>query len=138
MSQNDEPMITAQVVLRPATGRTLTGHEEITRETLHEFLPDPQMAHRVAAAFADSGYEVGPVVGVSFSISARPAVIEQHFRVKLPLDQDGRLDFEDHTRRRGFELPLDALPPSLAEQILSISFGPPADLFGPRTEGSSS
>jgi len=68
--------------------------------------------------FADQGFEVGPQVGISFSIEApRPQLTEQFG------------DFEE-AEGSGAELSLDALPGDLRPAVRAVVSEAPPD-FGP-------
>jgi hypothetical protein len=108
------PGLSALVVLRPAGGRALTGDEVITSETVAEFLPAPDDAERVRAYFRDLGYDVGPLVAMSFSITGPGPRFEETFGAQPDVG----------------ELPLDRLPPEVSGAVQAVTFPPPPD-FGP-------
>ena len=76
----------------------------------------------VMEQFAAAGFQVGPLVGVSFSIAAPIERFEDFFKVRA--EQQGAQPFLVD------ELPLSALPPGLREQIETVLFTRPPD-FGP-------
>ena len=51
--------VVALVVLRPASGREITGESIIRADTLEEFAPDPGDASLVARVLADAGSRLG-------------------------------------------------------------------------------
>ena len=115
MNQSAENMQSAQVVLRPASGRRLEG-ARITAETLAEYAPSPDAAGRAMQAFAAAGFQTGPMVGNSFSITAPASTFERMFGVRPPVAE--------------LNLPHDRLPPSIANDVEAVVFVPPPD-FGP-------
>ena len=75
----------------------------------------------VQEQFAQAGFQIGPLVGVSFSISGPAALFEQFFRVQAgPGGQT----------LTGEALPLVTLDPALRSQIQAILSTRPPD-FGP-------
>jgi hypothetical protein len=127
----DTGPVVALVVLRPASGRAITGASEITAETLGEYEPDPSDAEAVAAALADERFEVGPLVGIAMSIAAPRRRFEEVFGVKLTKADDGgwRVVGEDSAGTR--ELPVDRLPAAVAQGVHAVDFEPPAELTRP-------
>jgi hypothetical protein len=107
----------ALVVLRPAGGGDVTG-EPITAATVREHQPDPQAAERARRAFADAGFEVGPLVGISFSIAGPRRLLESRF------------PGFDELEGTGAELPLDRLPADTADAVAAVVSEKPPD-FGP-------
>jgi hypothetical protein len=45
-----------------------------------------------------------------------------------PIDPDGSVRIVDNRGSEGYEIPLEALPRSVAERIVAATFSPPADL----------
>ena len=111
--------IVAMVVLRPASGKPITGSSAITAETLSEFAPDPGDVQEVARVLAGAGFEVGPLVGIGMSISAPRDVFERFFGVAVSDAEDG--GWEAGGAR---ELPV---PPALRDRVHAITFEPPAE-----------
>lgn len=77
MTRNVDPMPnpapsespqTVLVVLKPSRGRAATA-ESATAERVSELAPSPMAAERLAEFFTEAGYEVGPLVGISFSLT---------------------------------------------------------------------
>ena len=122
----DEPVV-ALVVLRPASGRAITGDSEITAETLPEFAPDPADAEAVVSALADAGFEVGPVVGIAMSVTGPRRRFEDRFGVQLKPADEGGWIAASGTR----SLPVDRLPAAVAGRVHAVELEPPAELTGP-------
>jgi hypothetical protein len=92
--------------------------EELTAATIGSRSPDPQVAQRARRFFAEQGFEVGPVVGISFSIAAPLPRMERLF-------EGARSSVES-----GGELPLDGLPPEIRKTVLAVATESAPD-FGP-------
>jgi hypothetical protein len=114
----DDERAAALVVLRPADGRERHGGETITAASLDQHVPDPESAERVRRFFAERGFDVGPLVGISFSISAPRALMERTFAGFQELEGTGR------------ELPHDPLPSDVRAAIQAVTTEPAPD-FGP-------
>ena len=110
------PTVSAQVLLRPASGRPIGGRDEITSENIRNYAPPPEAVALARRTFEADGFDVGLMVGVSFSIAAPVSTFERVFKTPI----------EGST----LELPLDALPESLRRVIETVTFERPVD-FGP-------
>ncbi|HEY7496781.1 MAG TPA: hypothetical protein VIH59_37460 [Candidatus Tectomicrobia bacterium] len=134
MSLQPQQVIAAQVVLRAASGKAPGGHSLITAETLKEFVPSEEAVARVKGAFRVAGFETGPLVGNNFSITAPVSTFEQVFQTELRSQEHGGIESVREDGSTSLELPLGALPPSIANSISSVTFTPPPD-FGPTRFG---
>jgi hypothetical protein len=131
----DEPLtLSAQVVMRSASGRSARSGEPITAANLRDYQPSPQAAAAAMEAFASLGFQVGPLVGISFSITAPRKSFERTFGARFTRDADGAVTLEAPDPSRAYELPLDRLPADLAAQIEAVTVSPPVD-FGPTRTG---
>jgi subtilase family serine protease len=117
-------LISAQVSLKPKSG-IMPKPESITSENLESFQPDATRASQTRAHFESLGFEVGVLVGNSFSISATPSRFEQHFHTKI-LHTKQFASLEDGS----LELPVAHLPDELKSTVNAVSFSAPPD-FGP-------
>jgi hypothetical protein len=117
--RGESPTVSAQVLLRPASGRRIGGRDEITSENIRDYAPPADAAAFARRAFEEDGFDVGPLVGVSFSIAAPVSTFERVFKTPIKVDD-----------RSSLELPLDALPEPLRRVIETVTFGRPVD-FGP-------
>jgi subtilase family serine protease len=117
-------LISAQVVLKPKSG-TMSKPESITSENLESFLPDATRASQTREHFESLGFEVGALVGNSFSITASRKKFEQHFHTKI-LHNNQFTSLEDGS----LELPIADLPDEVKAIIDAVSFSTPPD-FGP-------
>jgi len=105
--------VTLTVVLAPAHGGDPPA-EGVTAATVAEHAPDAEAAGRVQAWFASQGFEVGPMVGTAFAVTA-PA---EHAQSVL-----GALPAEGEVGREG-------LPADIASHVRAVVAEPPPD-FGP-------
>jgi hypothetical protein len=122
--------VSAQVVLRSASGARLEG-QAITASNSAQFAPDPETVARARAVFAREGFEVGDLVGNSFSISAPVRQFERAFSVKLRAARSGSLEVLGQAGS-ALELPITALPQSVHELLEAVTFSRPMD-FGPNS-----
>jgi hypothetical protein len=134
MSLQPQQVIAAQVVLRAASGKAPGGYSIITAENLKEFAPSEEAAARVKVAFSIAGFETGPLVGNSFSITAPAGTFEKVFQTELRYQEHGGIESVREDGSTSLELPLGALPPSIASSVASVTFTPPPD-FGPTRFG---
>ena len=111
--------LVALAVLAPASGRAITGAGEITAETLAEFTPNPGDVEHVTRVLAGAGFRVGPLVGISMSISAPRATFEAFFGVPVEDAEEG-----GWKARGARELPV---PAELAGRVHAVTFEPPAE-----------
>ena len=122
--------ISAQVIFRPASGKKLDPKTPITAENIAQFVPRPESVETATRLFAKFGFEVTPLVGNSFSITAPEAVFEKAFRIQLQTSAEKGamfVDDEGDARRR---LPRKLLPKEIRDTVEVISFTEPPD-FGP-------
>lgn len=122
----DNTIISAQVILRPASGRSAR-EGVITAETLGEYLPDPETAGRIRDFFQERGFEAGQIVGNSFSITASAETFEKVFATTIGSDHRGGATWKDSQE---YELPVAPLGSDIASAVETITFTPPPD-FGP-------
>ena len=125
-SRDDKP-ISAQVILRSASGRSPGPASAVTAANVADYAPSPDAARRVSHALEAFGFSVGPMVGNSFSITGPPELFERYFRAKVAKRAGRRLP-ED------LEIPLGALPKDIAGDVAAVTFSPPPD-FGPGSFG---
>jgi hypothetical protein len=115
--------LSATVLLRPAAGGT---HEGVTAETVERFQPDPDALERARRFFEAAGFELGPAVGPSFSITGPRELFERTFDTKLEYDETLGIKASGG----GVELPLHVVPPELTDSLQAVTFTPPP-AFGP-------
>ena len=115
--------LSATVLLRPAAGGT---HEGVTAATVERSLPDPAALDRAQRFFEAAGFDIGPAVGPSFSITAPRDLFERTFGTRL--EHDETLGIK--ATGGGVELPLHVVPPELTDSLQAVTFTPPP-AFGP-------
>lgn len=127
---NRDQIIAAQVILRPAGGKEPGPPEAITSENIRAFAPSAEAVDRVPRYFRSLGFEVGPVVGNSFSITGPLFAFEESFGVALRATERGGLKVVGKPGSSEIELPLNALPSGLGDLVTAVTFTEPPD-FGP-------
>lgn len=133
-SLSKQQIISAQVVLRPASGKSIRGNVPITSHNLTDYLPSHEAATKALKAFASYGCTVGSLVGNSFTITAPVEVFESTFKTRLQVDAKGTILAKGGSKAASLELPLHALPPEISDNIEAVTFTPPPD-FGPTPSG---
>jgi hypothetical protein len=83
MSSDEGATVSAQVILRPASRRAPTIQGAVTAADVAALQPPPEAIAETQGAFAAAGFDVGEVVGNSFSITAPASRFEQLFRTHL-------------------------------------------------------
>lgn len=113
-----EDRVAALVVMPPASGEDLSEGQPLSAATIERATPDPASVQRALRFFAESGFETGPLVGISFSIAAPRERMERFFP-----------DFTD-LEGSGHELPLHGLPANVRDAVSAVTTEAPPD-FGP-------
>ena len=130
MTQREKPVLSAQVLLRSASGKAADGGARITAATIGEYLPSPEAAASAQRAFAQRGFQVGNVVGNSFAITASAEAFEKLFHAKVRRGERGEATVLRKSESDRYELPLAHLPREIAGFVEAVTFSPPPD-FGP-------
>jgi hypothetical protein len=125
-----EPVLSAQVLLRSASGKPADGRAAITAANIREYLPSPEVAAGAKQAFARRGFQVGEVVGNSFAITASGEIFEKLFHAKLRPGEKGGVTVQGKGKSGSYELPLAHLPEEITRFVEAVTFSPPPD-FGP-------
>ena len=129
MALDRNERVSAQVLLRSASGRAPDPNQPITAETIATFAPATDAVARVTTYFRSRAFEVGPVVGISFAVTGTVAQFEDVFETTLRrTERKGIAVAGDDAS--GLELPLEPLPATVREAIAAVTFTPPPD-FGP-------
>ncbi len=125
--ESERDILSVQVILRSASGKSLDGDIPITSDNLHEFLPAPRAYDDARAYFSRRGFEVGPLVGVSFSITAPARRFDEVFGVTLGGDETR----QTAAMNRGQSaLPLDRLSAAVRRLVSRVVFSETVD-YGP-------
>jgi len=131
MPSKSKQLISAQVALKSASGKTYNERTAITAENIAAYAPSADTVTEAGAGFKRAGFEVGNMVGNSFSITAPKGTFEKFFKIKLEADDRGGVKIKGTETTPGeYELPLKALPPDLSRYVAAVTFSPPPD-FGP-------
>lgn len=121
-------VVSAMVIMRSASGIVPDPNIEITEKNIHLFAPDTAAARRMATAFQALGFDVGPLVGISFSITAPARQFIKVFQTDLTQVDDGSIHAEKNGNRDDLELPINNLGNTITENVYRITFTPAADL----------
>jgi hypothetical protein len=145
MGLKKNQIVSAQVVLKPASGKVYDSQTAITSENIALFLPSPEAVPSAQRAFAEAGFSVDNAVGNSFAITAPVITFEKFFGTKLSGDARGGVKAAPKalgkagTRKQapageestaGRELPLSELPENVSRHLAWVTFGEAPD-FGP-------
>lgn len=126
MPKSTDPPVSMQVVLRAASGQEPDASTPITAATISAFLPDPAAAQATRRHFQQAGFEVGEVVGNSFSITAPAATFHQALGARVR-HHDGAVTLDGTDSR---DVPLRDLPDDVRHHVSAITLPEPPD-FGP-------
>jgi hypothetical protein len=121
--------LSAIVLLRPASGRRITGDAQITSASLPEYLPAKDSAQQARAHFQQHGFEVSELAAISFNITAGLEQFEEQFGAAIDLAK-GYPRVRLGKEKFAYELPLDRLPASLTGIVEAVTFEEPAEVYG--------
>jgi hypothetical protein len=126
MKLDKHRIISADVLLRSASGLAIGSETRINTENLDRFVPPPDAYPVVADIFLSLGFDVGPMTGMSFSITAAVGTFEAVFKIPLRSNPSGGIETD------GGKLELDPspLPAKAVHLIQVVAFSEPPD-FGP-------
>ena len=124
---DESEQVVAHVVLKPASGREITGDSMIRADTLEEFAPDPGDASLVARVLADASFEVGPTVGIGMSVTGPRSLFESYFGTRVEAADEGGWVAVHVSGAATRELPIDELPEPVAQRVHAVTFEEPAE-----------
>jgi hypothetical protein len=130
MVLKNKKTLSAEIVLRPASGKAFDTQTAITSENIAEYLPSPDTVAAAQRAFTQAGFDVGNAVGMSFSITAPASTFEKVFKVKIAPTDRGGVKARVQGGAESYELPITVLPKEIAKHIVAATFSRPPD-FGP-------
>lgn len=130
MSLEEAQIISAEIIMKSASGIPFDDTSFITSENIQDYVPSFETIVGVTQSFVREGFEVGVAGGISISITSSVSKFENFFGTKLRASESGGVEAVLEDGSGSYELPLDALPESLRERIVAVSFTPPPD-FGP-------
>lgn len=122
MVENKNIIISAQVLLRPASGKPIALDVAITSDNLPEYTPSPETVASAGKIFRVNGFEVGQMVGVSFSISGTIQKFEKFFETQVRIGNDGINEFVVNGKVIGQELAGEQLPKELQSYVAVVAF----------------
>lgn len=126
MKLDKNEIISAQVILLPASGQRIGPDIQITSGNLEKCAPPPEAYGIVTGIFKKNGVEIGPIVGVSFSITATVRLFESIFNTTLKRTVKDGIECVGE----GLNLPLNNLSDHVRSLIQAVTFTEPPD-FGP-------
>ena len=130
MPLEDDPVISAEVLLKSASGRSIDDTSLITAENVQDYAPSAEAVAEATRYFSEAGFEVGPVRGIGLSISSKASTFEEVLEIKLRPDERGGVVAVTTDGDESYEIPLTPLPGSIRALVVAITFTPPPD-FGP-------
>jgi hypothetical protein len=130
MSPKKEKTISAQVILRPESGKSVTGQDAITSANIRDYMPSQVSFDTAAQAFRAAGFEVSAAGPTGFSITAPAKIFEKVFGASLQSGERGGVEAVRKDKSTSLELPLRSLAPELSRHVEAVTFTPPPD-FGP-------
>ena len=119
--------VVALVVLKPASGRTISGDAVLTAQTGPEFAPSPGDVAFVRERLSEAGFEVGPLGGIAMAISAARSRFERYFSNEVAISSDGGWVWKDAGGRETRELPSASVPNDIAGRVQTVTFEEPAE-----------
>jgi hypothetical protein len=134
MTLKQQQVVSAQVILKSMSGKSPGARGAITAQNIRDFVPTAEIIERVRGFFRMAGFEAGPVVGNSFSITGLARTFESIFKTRLRRQERGGIKSIRNDGSGSYELPLQGLPQGVAELVEAVTFTPPPD-FGPTNFG---
>ena len=129
MSPKKEKTVSAQVVLRSASGKAVTGQDAITSENVRDYMPSPETFNAAAQTFRAAGFEVSAAGPTGFSITAPVETFEKVFKTRLQTGEGGAKAVRKD-ESTAFELSLRGLPTEISRYVEAVTFTPPPE-YGP-------
>lgn len=118
----EEPVLSAEVILKSASGRSLTeGSIAITSENVEEFRPNQETIKEAIHQLEKLGFKVSQK-GITLTIEGEPMQFEKAFKVKLTTKRIAG-GIEVRTNRE------PSIPSSLSNTVEKVVFIPPPEFF---------
>ncbi len=130
MSNQDKNKLSAQVILKPASGQSSIAPENITAENVHQIMPSAEDFENAQKSFKDSGFEVEGGFANSFSITGDKKLFEKTFETKIWQNEKEAFKTQAENDAESGELPLENMPKEIKKVVETITFTEPPD-FGP-------
>lgn len=113
----------AMVIMRSPRGRP--PDEELVVGKLEAHLPDETQVREVRDRLADADFDVGPTLGLSFSITGPPGLFVSVLGIDVHPSPDG-----GWTTDSGREIAGDDLPVEFRSAVRAVAFEEPSDMLG--------
>ena len=130
MTLKDNQNISAQVIVKSASGKSGVSASNITASTIEERTSSPEFVKTARRIFQKAGFDVGNFVGISFSITANASTFKKFFQIDLTQTSRGSIEFLLPGGESRPDLPEAKIPKTLTGIVEGITFTPPLD-FGP-------
>lgn len=130
MRAKGDMVISAEVLLKSASGKKIGPDTLITSTNIGEYAPAAKTVAEASGVLAKLGFAVGEAVGISMSITASANTFERVFGVPLSQTPKSGIQVIDRDGSLSREIPTHAWPASLWDLAVAITFVPPPD-FGP-------
>ena len=114
--------VTAQVILRAASGKRLNPSEGVTSANIREYLPSSSAEAFARGFFRSAGFRLAPTVGNNFAITAPAETFEGVFGVCIQRNADGTVLSKGSGGAATLELPLSSLSGAVVELLESVTF----------------
>lgn len=116
------PILSAEVILKSASGRSLTDVDvSITSENVEEFRPDQETVKEAIRQLEKLGFKVSQK-GITLTIEGEPTQFEKAFKVKLTTKR-ATAGVEVHTNKE------PSIPFPLSKTVEKVVFIPPPEFF---------
>lgn len=92
MKLDKSQVISVEVLLRSASGHKIGPQKRITADNLDLFVPQPDAYPVVLRILRSLEFEVGPLTGISFSITAAVSTFENIFKSPLRSSPKGGIE----------------------------------------------
>ena len=133
MTADQQQMLYADVLLRPASGKTVADDTPITANNIGSMTPSDADVEVVRSWFENAGFQTSALAGISIGISGTLQQFEDFFESTIYQNEQGYYSVHPGNEITDFELPAGVLDGQVADLVQAITFSAPID-FGP--EGS--
>ncbi len=130
MNNQNEQILSAQVILKPKDGRSASSPKDVTAENIERFLPAAEDLEQARKFFAAAGFEADDGFANSFSITGKRELFEKTFDAEIFSNERKAFKIRADSEMESSELPLGKLPAAIKEIVETIAFTEPPD-FGP-------
>ena len=128
--KNEQNVVSVQIILPSSSGAKIGPETSITAENIQQFTPSAETIAKATGYFRAKGFDVGNVVGISFTITGAAALFEEVLKVKVVIDDQKAASFSSVEGSKTSSLEGDALKSLPTGLVNSITFPEPLD-FGP-------